>query len=34
MKKKNIKTSKKALESWIVKEVILKKLIYLKKVKK
>ena len=31
---KNIKNWKKALEWWIVKEVMLKKLVWLKKIKK
>ena len=34
MKKKNIQNWKKRLEWWIAKEVMLKKLIWLKKVKK
>ena len=34
MKKRNIESWKKGLEWWIVKEVTLKKLVWLKKVKK
>ena len=34
IKKRNIESWKKALEWWIVKEVMLKKLVWLKKVKK
>ena len=34
MKKRDIKSWKKALEWWIIKEVVLKNLVWLKKVKK
>ena len=34
MKKRNIRSWKKALEWWTAKEVMLKKLVWLKKVKK
>ena len=34
MKKRNIESRKKALEWWAAKEVMLKKLVWLKKIKK